>query len=137
MNHTNVQRNQFNTTCDFNYVDPWTGEKWDKCRLFTLEGIAMNVNQCKADPPGGPDPNYGYITATCHNNCKGVDPSAIIGAGVAAVVATGIAAQAVLPAIGGAVGLGGVGAVGFMEMLRQQQQQQQCTQTQCRVRYKL
>ena len=77
---------------------------------------------------------YGKI-ATCHNNCKGVDPSAIIGAGVAAVVATGVAAQAVLPAIGGAVGLGGVGAVGFMEMLRQQQQQ--CTQTQCRVRYKL
>ena len=63
-----------------------------------------------------------------------MDPSAIIGAGVAAVVATGIAAQAVLPAIGGAVGLGGVGAVGFMEMLRQQQQ---CTQTQCRVRYNL
>ena len=79
---------------------------------------------------------YGKI-ATCHNDCKGVDPSAIIGAGVAAVVATGIAAQAVLPAIGGAVGLGGVGAVGFMEMLRQQQQQQQCTRTQCRVRYKL
>ena len=39
---------------------------------------------------------YGKI-ATCHNNCKGVDPSAIIGAGVAAVVATGVAAQAVLP----------------------------------------
>ena len=97
---------------------------WDKCRVWSEEGIAFNVHQC-IDEKGR--------TAPCHNNCKGVDPSAIIGAGVAAVVATGIAAQAVLPAIGGAVGLGGVGAVGFMEMLRQQQQQI-CTQTQCQVR---
>ena len=77
---------------------------------------------------------YGEI-ATCHNNCHGVDPSAIIGAGVAAVVAGGVAAQAVLPAIGaGVAGLGGAGAVGLMGMLRQQQQQG-CSQTQCRVRY--
>ena len=72
---------------------------------------------------------YGEI-ATCHNNCHGVDPSAIIGAGVAAVVAGGVAAQAVLPAIG-------AGAVGLMGMLRQQQPPQSCSQTQCRVRYLL
>ena len=72
---------------------------------------------------------YGKI-ATCHNNCKGVDPSAIIGAGVAAVVATGVAAQAVLPVIG-ALGIGGLGAVGggaAMELMRQQ-----CQPGQCRV----
>ena len=80
---------------------------------------------------------YGEI-ATCHNNCHGVDPSAIIGAGVAAVVAGGVAAQAVLPAIGaGVAGLGGAGAVGLMGMLRQQQPPQSCSQTQCRVRYLL
>ena len=80
---------------------------------------------------------YGEI-ATCHNNCHGVDPSAIIGAGVAAVVAGGVAAQAVLPAIGaGVAGLGGAGAVGLMGMLRQQQPPQSCSQTQCRVRCNL
>ena len=98
---------------------------WDKCRVWSEEGIAFNVHQC-IDEKGR--------TATCHNNCKGVDPSAIIGAGVAAVTLTALTGTSVLPAIGGAVGLGGVGAVGFMEMLRQQQQ---CTRTQCRVRYKL
>ena len=75
---------------------------------------------------------YGEI-ATCHNNCKGVDPSAIIGAGVAAVVATGVAAQAVLPVIG-ALGIGGLGAVGggaAMELMRQAPQQ--CQPGQCRV----
>ena len=76
---------------------------------------------------------YGEI-ATCHNNCHGVDPSAIIGAGVAAVVAGGVAAQAVLPVIG-ALGIGGLGAVGggaaAMELMRQAPQQ--CQTGQCRV----
>ena len=102
-------------------MDPKTNEKWDKCRVWSQEGIAFNVHQCIDDS--------GKI-ATCHNNCKGVDPSAIIGAGVAAVVATGVAAQAVLPVIG-ALGIGGLGAVGggaAMELMRQQ-----CQPGQCRV----
>ena len=89
--------------------------------MWSEEGIAFNVHQC-IDEKGR--------TATCHNNCKGVDPSAIIGAGVAAVVATGVAAQAVLPVIG-ALGIGGLGAVGggaAMELMRQQ-----CQPGQCRV----
>ena len=92
-----------------------------------------NIFQERKNAKGEIVVKYGEI-ATCHNNCKGVDPSAIIGAGVAAVTLTALSGTSVLPAIGGAVGLGGVGAVGFMEMLRQQQQ---CMQTQCRVSYKL
>ena len=58
---------------------------------------------------------YQGFKATCHNNCKGVEPSSIIGAGVAAVVATGIAGQAALP-VAGAVGVGGLGAAGALGM---------------------
>ena len=45
--------------------------------------------------------------AVCDNNCKGVNPNAIIGAGVAAVGIIGISAQAIAgPAAG--IGLGGL-----------------------------
>ena len=40
-----------------------------------------------------------------------MDPSSIIGAGVAAVVATGIAGQSLLP-VAGVVGVGGLGVAG-------------------------
>ena len=92
-----------------------------------------NIFQERKNAKGEIVVKYGEI-ATCHNNCKGVDPSAIIGAGVAAVVATGVAAQAVLPVIG-ALGIGGLGAVGggaaAMELMRQAPQQ--CQPGQCRV----
>ena len=91
----------------------------------------MNVNQCKAVGPSS-DPNYGPIAATCHNNCKGVDPSAIIGAGVAAVVASGVAGQAALP-VAGALGLGGLGAVGGGAALMQMVERTRCAPTQCSV----
>ena len=70
--------------------------------------------------------------ATCHNNCKGVDPSAIIGAGVAAVVASGVAGQAALP-VAGALGLGGLGAVGGGAALMQMVQRTRCAPSQCSV----
>ena len=38
---------QYGTRCDFSYVDPDTGEQWDRCRVFTQEGIAFNVHQCR------------------------------------------------------------------------------------------
>ena len=75
---------------------------------------------------------YQGFKATCHNNCKGVEPSSIIGAGVAAVVATGIAGQAALP-VAGAVGLGGLGAVGGGAALMQMVRQTRCAPTQCSV----
>ena len=77
--------------------------------------------------------------ATCHNNCKGVDPSAIIGAGVAAVVASGVAGQAALP-VAGALGVGGLGAVGggaalmqMVDLRTQTETETQCTSAECLV----
>ena len=116
-------RTQYGTKCNFNYVDPKTNETWDKCRVWSEEGIAFNVHQC-IDEKGR--------TATCHNNCKGVDPSAIIGAGVAAVVASGISGQAALP-VAGALGLGGLGAVGGGAALMEMVQRTRCPPTQCLV----
>ena len=78
--------------------------------------------------------NFQGKVATCHNNCKGVDPSAIIGAGVAAVVATGIAGQAALP-VAGAIGVGGLGAAGALGMREAMGmlEQTRCAPTQCLV----
>ena len=42
-------RTQFGTKCNFDYVDPKTNEKWDKCRVWSQEGIAFNVHQCMDD----------------------------------------------------------------------------------------
>ena len=38
---------QYGTRCNFSYVDPDTGEQWDRCRVWTQEGIAFNVHQCR------------------------------------------------------------------------------------------
>ena len=116
-------------------MDPDTGEKWDRCRVFTREGIAFNVHQCMDDAKrefSDGSIKYGNI-ATCHNNCKGVEPSSIIGAGVAAVVATGIAGQTLLPAVG-AVGIGGLGVLGGREALEMIRGPPRCTNRQCLVR---
>ena len=61
-----------------------------------------------------------------------MDPSAIIGAGVAAVVASGVAGQAALP-VAGALGLGGLGAVGGGAALMEMVQRTRCPPTQCSV----
>ena len=66
-----------------------------------------------------------------------MDPSAIIGAGVAAVVASGVAGQAALP-VAGALGLGGLGAVGGGAALMQMvdlrtQEETQCSSAECLV----
>ena len=44
--HLLSYRTQFGTKCNFDYEDPVTGEKWDRCRVYTQEGIAFNVHQC-------------------------------------------------------------------------------------------
>ena len=53
---------------------------------------------------------------TCANNCRGVDPNSIIGAGVAAAFIGGIAAPALLPLF---VGAGGIAAGAGGSMLLQ------------------
>ena len=50
----------------------------------------------------------------CDNNCKGVNPNAIIGAGVAAVGIVGIAAQSL---VGPAAGLGVGGVAGSFHLI--------------------
>ena len=105
--------------------------------MFTREGIAFNVHQCMDDARrvlSNGSIKYGNI-ATCHNNCKGVEPSSIIGAGVAAVVASGVAGQAALP-VAGAVGVGGLGAAGALgmrEAVEMMMGPPQCSSRQCVV----
>ena len=95
-------RTSFGTYCNFSAVENKTGQVWDKCQLYTpVEGLAYNVNQCIENTYNG-TARY----ANCANNCIGVDPNAIIGAGVAAVTATA------LGSLGPVFGIGGIGAVG-------------------------
>ena len=109
--------------CDFDLCEDATAQeckdedKWTECRVLTKEGIAFNVNQCLVqgiDPLTGNPVNH---RATCHNNCKGVNPNAITAAGVALTALSGIGSTAGLGP--GAVGL--VGAVGAGEVTRRQQ----------------
>jgi len=89
-------RTSFGTYCNFSAVENKTGQVWDKCQLYTpVEGLAYNVNQCIENTHNG-TARY----SNCANNCIGVDPNAIIGAGVAAATATAL----------GILGSGGVGA---------------------------
>jgi len=104
---------QYGTKCDFSN----TG--YEQCQLISQEGIAYNINQC-IDTKG--------LNATCFNNCKGVDPNSIIGAGVAAAAATGLAVSSFLgPALG--LGAAGVAGAGGAMVLRTQ-----CPPSQCYVR---
>ena len=48
----------------------------------------------------------------CANNCRGVDPNAIIGGGVAAAAATAVAGSALVSPALGVGGLGAAAAVG-------------------------
>ena len=92
------------TFCNFSAVVD--GLVVDRCELFQpIEGIANNVNKCID--------NNGAV-ANCPNNCIGVDPNSIIGAGVAAVTLTSLGALSVVaPILGlGALGAGAVGAAG-------------------------
>ena len=83
----------------------WTldfeGTVWDSCRLYAEEGIAKNVFQCITRKIGNVVSNHQIIYSmfvnftyqryfsTCSNNCRGVDPNSIIGAGVAPAVLGG------------------------------------------------
>ena len=71
------------------------------------------------------------VLAACNNNCKGVDPNSIIGAGVAAVAATGIAASSLLN-IAGIFTIGTLAGAGSMVLDRSGSGG--CSPTQCRVR---
>ena len=76
--------------------------------------------------------NFGHLQgffANCNNNCKGVDPNSIIGAGVAPAALSGLAVTGFLgPALG--LGFGGLAGAGGAMALRTQ-----CSPTQCYVRY--
>ena len=82
-------------TCDFKDQ----GKEWDKCRLAAEEGFSYNVYKCKN--------KHGQV-GVCSNNCKGVDPNAIIIGGSAVLAASGLAGLTVTQAIllGGVLGGG-------------------------------
>ena len=123
-----VCRTNFGTYCDFSYVFP-DGQPFNTCRLYQpAEGIANNVNQC-VDGVFNGIPRF----ANCANNCVGVDPNAIIGAGVAAFAATGLGAIGILgPMLGvGALGAGAVGVAVGGDMLTRVAT---CPPLRCRVR---
>ena len=110
-----VCRTSFGTYCDFTEVEQITGKVFSQCRLYEQEGFAYNVNQCLTNIGGI------YYYANCANNCIGVDPNAIIGAGVAAVTASGIlATELVVPILGGMGALGVAGALGAGSMMTAQ-----------------
>ena len=67
----------------------------------------------------------------CNNNCRGVDPNDIVGAGAAVVAASALAAVASLVGPGLLLGVGGLAGAGGASMLRTGGQ---CAPTQCRNR---
>ena len=86
--------------CDWGQPDPANlTALWDQCRLVAAEGFAYNVFQCI---------NRDGQKGTCSNNCRGVDPNAII-IGGSAVLAASALAPALLPQV---LSLGGLAAVG-------------------------
>ena len=64
--------------------------------------------------------------AACNNNCKGVDPNSIIGAGVAAVAATGIAASSLM-------NIAGIFTIGTLAGEDKERNQEQCQYSQTAV----
>ena len=93
--------------CDWGQKDA-DGKRWDKCRPVAAEGFSYNVFQCKD--------RYGVL-GTCSNNCRGVDPNAIIIGGSAVLAAAGGGGLSILQAAGlGGIRLGAV-AVGGASML--------------------
>ena len=106
----------FGIHCDFSLKDS-RGKVVDSCFLLSpYEGSAFNENLCLINLNGA------TRSACCANNCVGVDPNAIIGAGVAAVTATGLGAiGAITPMLGfgslllGALGIGVAGIGGSLQ----------------------
>ena len=91
------------TFCSFNQTDE-DGKPFDKCRLLAAEGFAYNLFQCR---------DQYNRSAICANNCKGVDPNAVVIGGTAILAATAIVGTAsLIPAyLGfGALALAGGGA---------------------------
>ena len=94
------QQSNLTTVCHFGQIDEH-GKPFDKCRLVAEEGFAYNLYQCK-DPWGA--------NVTCANNCRGVDPNAVVIGGTAVLAATAtvpIGLQLI-----SALGLGGIGLAG-------------------------
>ena len=89
------------TYCDFSNQMDDKGNRFDKCRLLFQEGFAYNLFQCKDQ--------HGNI-AICANNCKGVDPNAVIVGGTAVLAATAGGGLAYL--ISAALGIGGLSLAG-------------------------
>ena len=88
---THFFRTAIGTKCHFT-------EQSNECQLFWKEGAAFNVYTCQ-DSQGK--------RAVCNNNCKGVDPNSIIGAGVAAAAVTGLVGTGFLPFLAATGGLAG------------------------------
>ena len=82
-----VCRVQTNITsfCDWTQKDKT--RVWDRCILASDEGFSYNIYQCRD--------SRGQL-GTCSNNCRGVDPNAIIIGGTAVLAASGIAVQTAL-----------------------------------------
>ena len=120
------------TTCDFSthFLDPDDAthrEPWSECSNNGKEGFNENIFQCR---------NSDGELAICSNNCRGVNPNAIIIGGAAVTIAATVSQTLLLsPAAIGAFGLGagavGIGAAsGFFPS--------QCpNRTPCQVRHQL
>ena len=94
---------QGETFCDFTQVDE-DDKPYDKCRLLAQEGFAYNLYECR---------DKENFRAVCANNCRGVDPNAVVVGGSAVLAATAIAAVGSLSSLFPVVfGLGTVALAG-------------------------
>ena len=99
------------TYCDF------TQKNWEQCELFAQEGYAYNLYQCK---------DKSNQTVICANNCKGVDPNAVVVGGTALAAAATISGLTLLQgALPVGLGLAVIGGVTVAEG--------QCPPLSCRV----
>ena len=105
-----VDRHVTGGYCDWSQRDDDDDEEpWDRCRLVAAEGFSYNIFRCKD--------RYGGI-GTCSNNCRGVDPNAIIIGGSAVLGATSLGGLTILQAAGlGAIGAGAIGAGGASALM--------------------
>ncbi|XP_023338751.1 uncharacterized protein LOC111709340 [Eurytemora carolleeae] len=105
-------RTNRNTTCDLTNT---------KCNLEAFEGYAYNIYRCN-------DTNGNMVN--CANNCKGVDPNAVVVGGIAVGVTSAVGA-AIANGIGTGVfgvGLPFLGGMAMMGMMRNER----CLRSQCR-----
>jgi hypothetical protein len=111
--HYSITKHITHGFCDFTHTE--TNDKgnrtiWTECRLAATKGYSYNVYQCY-DRRGK--------KGTCANNCRGVDPNAIIIGGTAVLAASAIGFTAVqtMGVVGAAgVGVAGVGGAAAMMM---------------------